>query len=373
MSKLFEKLLLRRLMPVIEEKKLIPNHQFGFRRNHSTIDQIHRITNEIEKALEGKMICSALFLDISQAFDRVWHEGLIHKISKVLPTEFTIILKNYISERYFRVKHETQYSELKEIKAGVPQGSVLGPLLYLLYTYDFPPIHNGFVGTFADDTAILTTNDTIEKCTETLQHAVTTVEEWTRKWRIKLNEIKTTHINFTNKKFDYKPIYINNQIIPHSNVAKYLGITLDTKLRWKHHIKKKREELNVRYQKMYWMMGRSSSLSVKNKILIYKQVLRPIWTYGFQLWGCACQTNNAIIQRFQNKVLRDIVNAPYYIKNENIHKDLNMETVDEIIKKMAISHENRLKQHVNTETKQILLEANIRRLQRTKPLDLASM
>jgi hypothetical protein len=129
LSKLFEKLLLKRLKPIIEEKQIIPNHQFGFRDKHSTIDQVHRITSIIEKALEEQQVCSTVFLDVAQAFDTVWHEGLFYKLEMLLPTEYSQILKSYLSERYFRVEQEVEYSGLKPIKTGVPQGSVLDSLL----------------------------------------------------------------------------------------------------------------------------------------------------------------------------------------------------------------------------------------------------
>jgi hypothetical protein len=85
MSKLFEKLTLKHLKPIIAEKHLVPMHQFGSRKNHSTIDQVHRITDIIEKTLENKGVCSAVFLDIAQAFDRVWLRGLLHKLRSTLP------------------------------------------------------------------------------------------------------------------------------------------------------------------------------------------------------------------------------------------------------------------------------------------------
>lgn len=105
-SKVFEKLLLKRLKPIIERKKLIPNHQFGFRQKHSTIDQVHRIINTIEETLEEKLVCSAIFLDVAQAFDKVWHQGLIFKLNKQLPTQYVTLLKSYISERLFWVRVE---------------------------------------------------------------------------------------------------------------------------------------------------------------------------------------------------------------------------------------------------------------------------
>lgn len=154
-SKLFEKLFLLKLMPVIEERQLIPNHQFGFRSKHATIEQIHRITNEITFALESKKYCSAAFLDISQAFDKVWHDGLLYKIQQNLPENFHAILKSYLHRRCFFIKQQDALSEIYEILSGVPQENVLGPILYLLYTADLPANTDVTTATFADDTAVL--------------------------------------------------------------------------------------------------------------------------------------------------------------------------------------------------------------------------
>jgi retron-type reverse transcriptase len=96
------------------------------------------------------------FLDISQAFDKVWHAGLLCKLRQALPLNYFLLLKSYSYNRHFRVKVGNDYSELKSIHAGIPQGSVLGPLLYLLYTADLPTSPRTFVANFADDTAILT-------------------------------------------------------------------------------------------------------------------------------------------------------------------------------------------------------------------------
>ena len=106
-----------------------------------------------------------------------------------------------------------------------------------------------------------------------------------KKWHIQLNESKLIHIDFTNRSLEHIPVTINNQKIPYTNTAKYLGMTLDAKLRWKARVKKKREEMDQRYKRMYWLIGRNSSLSLHNKLLLYKQILKTIWTYGIQLWG----------------------------------------------------------------------------------------
>lgn len=371
MSKLFERLLLKRIKPEIAKSGAIPSHQFGFREKHSTIDQVHRITDLIEKSLEEKKICSAIFLDIAQAFDKVWLDGLIFKLEKTLPFEYCELLKSYLKRRYFRVKQEGVYSSIKEAKAGVPQGSVLGPFLFVLFTSDLPQTSNTTTATFADDTAILAIGDTIGEVTFKLQIAINNIQDWLTKWRIKVNESKSTHINFTNRSIEPLPVTLNNIPVPHANQAKYLGMNLDAKLKWKVHVKKKAEELQLKYRKMYWLIGRNSQLSIHNKLMLYKQVLKPVWTYGIQLWGCTKTSHQQIIQRFQNKVLRGIVNSPWYTRNSDLHRDLGIDTVPCEIKKCAQKHEERLHHHPNIEAARLLHQKGIiRRLKRLKPFEL---
>ena len=370
-SKLFEKLLLERLKPIIERKHIIPSHQFGFREEHSTIDQVHRITDIIEKCLEEKKICSTIFLDVAQAFDKVWHRGLEIKMRKLLPKPFSQLLKSYISDRHFRIRQEDISTSLRRINAGVPQGSVLGPILYLIYTSDVPRCRGTTIATFADDTAILSTGTTIEEATNKLQNAINKVTNWTKKWRIKLNENKSQLMNFTNRKYVNQSVKINGKIIPVANTAKYLGMTLDSKLRWKEHVKIKRKELNLKFSRMYWLLGRHSQLSIYNKLLIYQQVLKPVWTYGIQLWGCAKRTHILTIQKFQNKVLRCVVDSPRYMRMDRLHLDLNIKTVEEIIADYAKKHQQRLSTHRNTAMEKLLdFTGTIRRLKRKKPADL---
>ena len=371
LSKLFERLFINRLKPIVEQKCVIPKHQFGFRNSHSTIDQVHRIIDTIENTFESKSVCSAVFLDVSQAFDKVWHPGLLFKIKKILPKQFCEVIKSYLEERFFRIKYEDAFSELKEIKAGVPQGSILSPLLYLIFTSDLLCREDHITATFADDTALLAVAETAEQSSLKVQEAVDSIVSWAKKWRIQLNSSKSTHTFYSLKKIDYSPVYISGTAIPHSNQAKYLGMTLDTRLRWKEHVKKKREELDLKSKKMYYLIGRRSKLSISNKLLLYKQILKPIWLYGLQLWGCASQSNINLIQRFQNKVLRCIVDAPWYIRSDDLHRDLNVDTVAKEIEKAAASHEGRLSRHVNEEASRLINSLQSRqRLKRKKPGDL---
>lgn len=135
LGKLLEKMLLRRMLVHLEN--VIPKHQFGFRERHGTIEQVYRITDTINRALKKKY-CSAVFIVVAQAFDKVWHEGLLYKIKKFLPSSFFLLLKSYISGRCYEVNYNSETSPLYPIRSGIPQGSILGPVLYLIYTADIP-------------------------------------------------------------------------------------------------------------------------------------------------------------------------------------------------------------------------------------------
>jgi predicted metallopeptidase len=145
LSKVFEKLFITRIHPIIQSTQFIPDHQFGVRRKHATIEQVHRITKISHRTLENNQYCMAAFLDISQAFDRVWHDGLLYKLKTFLPANTYTILQSYLMNRHFRTKYREAYSSLWLVLAGVPQGSVLRPLIYLIYTAELPTLatHSG--------------------------------------------------------------------------------------------------------------------------------------------------------------------------------------------------------------------------------------
>jgi len=148
-------------------------------------------------------------------------------------------------------------------------------------------------------------------------------------------------------------------------------MTLDAKLRWKEHVKKKKHELQMKYNQLYWLIGRTSPLSTYNKVLIYKQILKPVWAYGIEIWGCAKKLHIQTIQTFQNKVLRNIVGAPWYVRNTDIHRDLRIPYITDEIKKSATRHQIRLSQHINEEASRLVDNQNfVRRLKRTKPFEL---
>jgi hypothetical protein len=201
--------------------------------------------------------------------------------------------------------------------SGVPQGSILGPFLYTLYTADLPQSNTNktTLSTFADDTAIFTTDPDPTQTSANLQEHLLEIINWTRKWKLKINESKSPHISFALRQGQCPPVQINQTNIPQTETVKYLGIHFDRRLTWKDHVQTKRKQLEHKTREIKWLIGRHSPLSLENKIIIYKTVLKPVWTYGTELWGCASNFNIQIIQRYQSEILRILTNAPWYVTN----------------------------------------------------------
>ena len=345
-SKIFEKLLLKRLLPIFDSQKAIPSHQFGFRSSHSTVQQCFRIVDKISSSLERGQYCGGVFLDVAQAFDRVWHPGLLYKLKNVLPSTYYLILKSYLEDRFFRVIEGGEYSSYFPIRASVPQGSVLAPLLYSIYSSDIPTHPSSLLATFADDTCILTSHDDPIITSQTLQEHLQSFESWCRRWRVKVNGGKSAHVTFTLRRLPCPPVTFNTTPIPSPDQTRYLGLYLDKRLTWNPHTRNKRIDLNRRFGLLKSLL-RSHNLSISNKIKIYKTILKPSWAYGIELWGSAKLANTQRIQSFQSKVLRTILNAPWYVSNQTIHDDLHIPTIHEATKARFHKFHSSLSSHPN--------------------------
>ena len=198
------------------------------------------------------------------------------------------------------------------------------------------------------------------------------IDPYYQRWRIKANENKSTHITFSLKRETCPAVTLNGQHIPQGETAKYLGIHLDRRLTWQKHIFTKRKQLGLQLHRMYWIIGRKSKLSLENKLLIYKTILKPIWTYGIPLWGTASNSNIEILQRFQNKVLRSIVNAPWYVPNTILHIALQIPTVKAEITNFSTKYREKLITHPKELIPSVLEEEGPRRLKRFKPTELTT-
>jgi len=154
-----------------------------------------------------------------------------------------------------------------------------------------PDTEHTLTATYADDTAILASHQNHITASTDLQHRLNQFETWLKQWRIKANENKSTHVTFSLKRETCPAVTLNGEHIPQEEAAKYLGLHLDHRLTWQKHIFTKRKQLGLKLHCMYWIIGRKSELSLENKLLIYKTILKPIWTYGIPLWDTASNSN----------------------------------------------------------------------------------
>jgi hypothetical protein len=191
-------------------------------------------------------------------------------------------------------------------------------LLYLIYTAGLPTSPDATSATFVDPT--------IASCK--LQTNLLAIQTRLKMW-MRANGSKSSQGTFTTRKDTCPQVYINDVQLPQDDNVKYLGLHFDRRLSWHKHIFAKRKQLGITLIKMYWLLGHKSKLSTSNKILIYKAILKPIWTYGIHLWSSVSTSNIEIPEHFQSKILGIIVNAPWNIPNSVIRKDLQIPTVKE--------------------------------------------
>jgi hypothetical protein len=283
------------------------------------VQQFHHIKDVINKAMENQQYCTATFLDVIQAFDKVWHSGLLFKIKRLLPSSYFNLLKSYLNECQFETKFNGETTSHFHIHSHVSQGSILGPLLYVLYTSHLPTSRETTLGIFADDTAIFATHEGPTIASLNLQEHLHIIEKWLKNWKTKVNESKSSHITFTLRKGHCPAVNINQTIIPQTEAVKCLGLYFDCRLNWKEHIARKTKQINLKTKEINWLIGKKSHLCIENELLIYKAVIKPIWNYGIELWGCASKSNIVIKQRSRSKILRAMTNAPRYVINRTLH------------------------------------------------------
>jgi len=135
--------------------------------------------------------------------------------------------------------------------------------------------------------------------------------------------------------------------------VKYLGLLLDQKLTWRPHITAKKTLINHKLRQMHWLIGRKSKLMTEYKLLLYTVILKPLWTYGVQLWGCSKLSNTKIIQRIQSKILRMVFNAPRYVSNKTLHESSGIPFVEDEIKWITSKYLQNLSDHSNKQISQL--------------------
>jgi hypothetical protein len=230
--------------------------------------------------------------------------------------------------------------------------------------------HTNFA-TFAVDTGLFEVHSDPIIASQHLQLYFDILQAWFDTWKIKINQAKSVHVTFTTTRAICPQVTANNAPITMLTDVKYVGLHLDRRLTWSTHIKTKRLHLNLKLRSMYWLLGRKSNLSLGNKLLLYKCVLKPVWTYGIQLWGCPKPSHTQIIQRLQSKILRSITGAPWYVFNFTLHNVFHIPFFAKKTSRLSHLYHHRLASHHNTLVTQLAtLPPIARRLKRRWPTDL---
>ncbi|GBP82987.1 Probable RNA-directed DNA polymerase from transposon X-element [Eumeta japonica] len=358
LGKLYEKILKSRLSDHLFKKGLIIDEQFGFRPQHSCPQQALRLVEYISEGFKRKHKTVAVFFDVAKAFDRVWHAGLIHKLYTLeVPDRLVLIIHKYISNRHFAFRHEHTISSKKILRAGVPQGSTLSPLLYSAYTNDIPRPKTGVqLALFADDTTLFLRSDSLNHIIPRLQ-AINELTQWFQLWRIEVNSEKSAAIyfDFSNIKrtlavpYNAPTLRISNAPIPWQHNYKYLGITLDKHLHFRDHIQRVRKLAIFYMSRLSGMIGRKSKMSLLNKRTLYTMCIRPVMTYACPVFAHAAPIALQDLQVIQNKFCRRATGAQWYVKNSVLHRDLELPTLSKFMKdaserffSIAINHTNPL-------------------------------
>lgn len=347
-SKVAEKIIKKRMLTFLQKNKVLVDEQFGFRQGHSTVDQLARFVNQITLNFNKKLHTGAMLLDIEKAFDTVWHLGLIYKMILLnFPRYLINLIFSYLQNREMFVFLNGFKSLIRKLLAGVPQGSVLGPILFLIFINDAPKIKGVDDSIFADDKLMYTASYRISAIVKRLRQALKVNKRYYHKWKIKLNDSKTEIIIFTKRRPTLIDFEMDNRIIQWSDYVKYLGVLLDTKLTFTKHVNYLTSKAIATLIKLYPIFNRRSFFSPENKMLLYKVIVRSALTYACPVWSMMCKSNFDKLQVVQNKFLRLVGNYRRWSPIKLIHDELEIEYVSDYIMQETKKYYNNIENHTN--------------------------
>ena len=310
-SKILERCMYNRLSEFINIHNLLYYNQFGFRAQHSTSSALIEYVHTISRAIDDKKIAISLFLDLSKAFDCLDHHILLSKLYNYgIRGVAYDWFKDYLSNRKQYTFYNNSSSQLKELICGVPQGSILGPLLFLLYIDDIRFVSNkiNFI-LFADDTTVTMSHSDLNVLVDTLNNELIKVQSWLRINKLILNTSKTHMMIFTKRNVDVSNVHISlgGTIIEQVPNTKFLGINIDNKLSWNSHI----NAVSKIVSKNVGVLNRLNFLPQHILLNLYYTLIYPHLSYCNVVW--ASPNNSAIIRlhRLQKRAIRAMCNLHY--------------------------------------------------------------
>jgi hypothetical protein len=308
-SKIFEKVIYNRLSKHLNDNLILSSKQFGFRKNHGTDNAIYSLIFEILKAFNQKRCISGLFCDLEKAFDCVNHDILLQKLKYYgIEDKFHNLLGSYLFNRKQRTtlvgpNNVKVYSEWINIEHGVPQGSILGPLLFSIFINDLP-IYLKDVSLpilFADDTSIIISRENTEQLSCDMDKIYLILDCWFKKNQLSLNLTKTNYIDFIVNAQVPTGIKNLNSNLTGTKYNKFLGLTIQYDLEWNKHIEEICKKLNLA---IFMIRNIKPLVSIDTMKIIYHAYFHSIMAYGIMFWGNS--THVGRVFKLQKKVIRCI-------------------------------------------------------------------
>ena len=307
-SKVFEILINSSIIKHLDSNGLLSDHQYGFRSSRSTADLLTVITERIHQTLDSSGESRAIALDISKAFDRVWHAGLLHKLKAYgISGSVLAIIKSFLSNRKIKVVLNGESSSEYAVNSGVPQGSVLGPILFLIFINDLPDDLMCRVGIFADDTTLYSglpkpscIFDKVELAAD-LESDLRAVVEWGDKWLVTFNCTKTKLLSINRYHDPFLPsVNMSGEELPENELIRLLGLYFTNTLDWTPYI----ESIALSAARKIGSLFRARAYLTPESILyLYKSTIRPCMEYCCHIWAGASCTALRSLDKIQNRLL----------------------------------------------------------------------
>jgi len=331
-SKVYERVMYNRLLPYLEINKILYKHQYGFRPGFSTDQALVHVVDNILQALDKKEHLVGVYMDLAKAFDTINHKILLSKLSQYGIQDVGLLwLRSYLTNRYQQVKYNGVLSEERKIVCGVPQGSLLGPLLFILYIND---IHNCCEDLtlilFADDTNAFIKGSDINVTIDSLNANLAKIAEWFDANQLSLNIKKTHYMIFSNKSvLTSKVVQIKGTKLEQVSSTKFLGVFIDHKLTWKEHITYTKNKIS----KCIGILRKVNKILSKCiKLKLYKTFIQPHLIYCNIVWCAAYVTVLKPLEIIQKRALKIALNVPRLTPTDVLFKLANVQRLASINK-----------------------------------------